>query len=890
MRKCKLLLIPLCLILLFSCIPIAGTTAADEDKPFSYGQLDYGDKETPHELTYKDQTAMLADMKKVASSANLELYIDETNLNIAVKNLKTGVINSAYPYNAANDPTCIGDVAKQMQSQIEISYSTISTGQSSTLYSFNDCLDYGQFIINEVDNGVEIIFSLGEDLENQILPSVMTEDSFNNLIKSLNKPKTLDQLGQSIEEVQEYLSGGTFPVYQHLVYDEMDEVERDIYMESYPNLKNINLYVMSGDLNPDMQEEVQNLFSLAGYTAEMKQKDLDDSGYKPSDEDAENITPNFKLTTRYTIDDEHFYAELDANKVVYDEDNYNIEDITMLRYFGASTSQNKGYVFLPDGSGAAISFDDPALERPAVLGGPLYGGDNGTTYPKQPTFTGVYHLPVFGIKVNDSALFGIIEEGDGMSGVYADLGDVVSSYYCAYPIFSVKTKDSVRMEEKAGTGSSSTGFVDRFSTNSYTGNFKVRYNFLSGNDANYVGMANVYREYLKDQGLTSGDTTQNSIQFQMNTLGSVKHDAKFGLIPYTATSVLTSYKDNQTMIDELRKMGVSDFGLQLIGWQKSGLDTMAVNKYRASSKMGGSDDLKELIAYCQKNNIGFYPEADLMYVANEGSFDGFSARSDAIRLINNQYGTHAYLSPTYNEYMSDAYALSPTRYASFLDSFLSSYTKKTTGTSINLARMGMYLNSDFKSSRLTDRQQAMNTIKSMLTDSSKDNQFAFNGANAYVLPYASQLLDVPLESNGQQGETYDVPFLQMVLMNNVSYAAPSINTTSDRQDYLLRCIESQSSPSFNLIYQNADVLKSTTYTEYYNVDFNINKKDFVSYYDYVKTALDGVVGVPMTEHTRLSTNVVRIRYENGTQLYINYGKSDVTVDGHAIKAQSYVKF
>ena len=46
----------------------------------------------------------------------------------------------------------------------------------------------------------------------------------------------------------------------------------------------------------------------------------------------------------------------------------------------------------------------------------------------------------------------------------------------------------------------------------------------------------------------------------------------------------------------------------------------------------------------------------------------------------------------------------------------------------------------------------------------------------------------------------------------------------------------------------------------------------------------------MTEHTRLSTNVVRIRYENGTQLYINYGKSDVTVDGHAIKAQSYVKF
>ena len=278
-----------------------------------------------------------------------------------------------------------------------------------------------------------------------------------------------------------------------------------------------------------------------------------------------------------------------------------------------------------------------------------------------------------------------------------------------------------------------------------------------------------------------------------------------------------------------------------------------------------------------------------MYVASESSFDGFSARSDAVRLINNQYGTRAFLSPTYGSYISDAYALAPTKYSSFLEKFLDSYTGKTGGTSINLARMGVYLNSDFKSSRLTNRQESLELIKKMLAEQGKDTQFAFNGGNAYLLPYADQLLDTPLNSNGQQGETYDVPFLQMVLMNNVEYAAPAINTVSDRQDYLLRCIESQSSPSFNLIYENADILKSTAYTQYYNVDFTINKEDFAAYYNYVKTALDGIVGVPIAEHTRLSTNVVRIRYENGAQLYINYGKTDATVDGHTIKAQSYLK-
>lgn len=887
MRKCKLLLIPLCLILLLSIIPYAGTTA-EEETPYDYGALDYGEKDDPHEFTYENQEAMLADMRLVASSQNLELYIDETNLNIAVRNRQTGVINTANPYNVALDDTFRGDTALQMQSQVEISYGITATGESATMYSFSDCVEYGQFIITDIDNGVEVIYSLGEDLDSQIIPDVMTEESYNWVIDQLNNEEILNQLGESIEDIAGFIGDadqGMFPLYTHLVWDELPEVDRNMYSETYPNLETTNLYVLSSALSPNIEERLLEYFSLAGYTREMKEEDLAASGYVS---ETETVNPNFRLTVRYTIDDNNFYSELDASKIQYDTEAFDIENVTLLRYFGASTDQADGYVFLPDGSGAIISFDDQALERPAVIGGQLYGDDNGTTYPQVPTFIGTYHLPVFGIKVNNNAVFGIIEEGDAMSGVYADVGGVLGSYYCAYPIFSVKTKDGVRMEEKAGTGSSSTSYVDRYSENSYTGNFKVKYHFLTGDNADYVGMAEIYREYLSEKGWTPSEAS-HSIRFQMNTLGSVDHAAKFGIIPYTATSVLTSYQDNQTMIEELREMGVDSFGLQLLGWQNTGLDTMAVNKYRSSSDLGGNSGLQDLIAFCEENNIPFFPEADVMYVAHEGWFDGFSARSDAVRLINNQYGTRAFLSPTYGYYISDAYALAPTEYASFLEKFLSGYTNKTGGTSVNLARMGLYLNSDFKKSRLTTRQQSIDLITSMLADLGQDNQFAFNGANAYILPYADQLLDVPVNSNGQQGETYDVPFLQMVLMNNVAYSAPSINTVADRQDYLLRCIESQSSPSFTLIYQNADVLKSTDYSGYYNVDFNINKEDFVSYYNYVKTALDGVVGVPIAEHDRLSTNVVRIRYENGVQLYINYGESEVTVDGHTIEAQSYYR-
>lgn len=889
MRKCKLLLIPLCLILLLSCVPSFGITA--EEEAFTYGVLDYGEKETPHALSYDSAEAMLQDMTQVASSANLELYIDETNLGVAVKNLKTGVITTSNPYNAAQDELCVGEIANAMQSQAKIQYTTLRTGDSSTMYSFSDCVELGQFLINPVDNGVEVIYSLGEDLDNQIIPDVMTEESYNWLLEQLNTPENLEKIGAyDVEEINDFLSGD-WGLYTYLSYADMadDPESQKHYLEQYPNLETTNLYVRTDALSPRDEETLKTYLVTAGYTNEMKQADFKASGIKV-DEGEEAVFPNFKFTVKYSIDDEHFYAELDSTKVEYDTETFCLESVSVLPYFGASKSTKDGYIFLPDGCGTIVSFDDPELKHSttATLQGDLYGEDNGSTYPRDATFNLTLHLPVFGLKDGNNALFAIIQDGDAMSGITAELKSVRSSYFCVYPTFTVQAKDSVRMESKAGTGSTGTDFVDQFSPEPYTGNFKVQYNFLKGDAANYVGMASTYREYLEAQGWDGEEATQ-SIRFQMNSLGSVRYATKWGFIPYTATAALTTYQDNQTMIDALREMGITDVDLQLLGWQKTGLDTMAVNKYRASSKLGGTDDLKTLIAYCEENSIGFYPEADLMYVAHEAWFDGFSARADAVRLINNQYGTHAILSPTYGTYMNDSYALAPTKYATYLDKFLSSYTGKTGGTSVNLARMGLYLNSDYKKDRITDRQESKTLIEDLLKNTSADTQLAFNGGNAYVLPYASQLLDTPINSTGREGETYDVPFLQMVILNKVTYAAPAVNTATDRQDYLLRCIETQSSPSFNLIYQNADILKSTDYTQYYNVDFAINKNDFASYYEYVKTALDGVAGVAIKEHARLSTNVVRIRYENGVELYINYNKYDVTVDGHTIEAQSYIR-
>lgn len=889
MRKCKLFIIPLCLMLLLSVVPSLGSTA-EEEAPFSYGVLDYGQKEEPRELSYATAEEMLADMTLMASSANLELYLDETNLTIAVKNLTTGHITTSNPHNASSD-TMYASTSNKMRSQVTLNYSVLNSENSGALYSATDCVDLGQYIITPLEegNGVEILYSLGEDVENQIIPDVMTEASYNWLIEQLSPEAKLEEIGAyDIEEVKDFL-GGDWGLYTRLAWAELDADGQKYYEDIYPNLEQTVLYIRSESLNPTEESTLKTYLSVAGYTNAMKMEDFAASGQE-IEEGEEAVFPNFKFTVRYTIDDTNFYAEVDSQKIEYNEEKFCLENISLLPYFAASSSQKDGYIFLPDGSGTIVSFDDPILQHASIaatLSGDLYGDDTGTTYPRDAVFNMTLHLPVFGIKDGANAVFAIIREGDGMSGLDAILKSVNSSYFSVYPTFTIKNKDRVRMEGKAGHGATSTSYIDQYSPEPYVGNFKVQYNFLTGDDANYVGMAKTYRAYLESTGWTA--TTEQSIRFQMNTLGSVQYQTKWGFIPYTTTDALTTYQDNQTMIAELKKMGITDIDLQLLGWQSPGLDTEAVNSYSSSSELGGTDELTNLINFCKENKIGFFPQADLAYVANEGSFDGFSVRSDAVRLINNQYGTHATLSPTYGMYMPDAYTLAPTLYDSFLTDFLEDYKDSTGGTSVNLARLGQYLNSDYKSGRVTDRQETLNLVTEMLKNKVETTRFAFNGGNAFVLPYASQMLDVPLTSTGRDGETYDVPFLQMVMMNKVAYAAPAINTTSDRQDYLLRCIESQSSPSFNLLYQNADLLKSTVHTQYYNVDFEINKEDFAEHYEYVKNALEGIAGVEIAEHTRLSTNVVRIRYENDQVMYINFNKHDVTVDGQTIKAQSYYR-
>lgn len=107
---------------------------------------------------------------------------------------------------------------------------------------------------------------------------------------------------------------------------------------------------------------------------------------------------------------------------------------------------------------------------------------------------------------------------------------------------------------------------------------------------------------------------------------------------------------------------------------------------------------------------------------------------------------------------------------------------------------------------------------------------SFDGGNAYVLPYASNLNRVPIRHSGYTGETSAVPFLQLAVAGAMTCQSASLNLDEDIQTALLGCIESRTSPSFVLAADHVQRLKTTEHTAYYAVSYPVLKETVLEQY------------------------------------------------------------
>ncbi|MBP3961242.1 DUF5696 domain-containing protein [Paenibacillus lignilyticus] len=788
---------------------------------------------TPEELNALNQ------MEQVSETDALALFINKETAEIAVKDKRDGYVWFSNPIGHQKDTLASPLYQSELSSQLLLTYYN-EKGQVYRFNSHDDSVEKKQFEISAAKNGVRIVYRFGKasgGTEN--IPAVISEERFQKLI--------LDKLPDDDARKQ-------------VTYKFRLNPEKQVY-----EIRN---------LQDNVKQELAGYLTQAGYSKEDAAQDNQENGAEAAASDEQAA---FTIPVEYALDADQFVVSIAAKDVRYSPE-FPLASVQVLKHFGAATDKKQGYIFVPDGSGALIQLNNKKLSA-EPFNMPVYGEDGTFDVKERVVTSSPVRLPVFGLKQNDHAVLGIIEDGDALSSVLADISGRHDSYNTVNSEFQFVAMDYYTLS--SGTKTSS---VPMFQQQPYQGDLRVRYSFLSGSAADYVGMAGAYRNYLIDKHKLKKLDEQANAPFILEVEGAFRKKKSFLGIPYSATESLTTYDEAGSMLKLLKTQGIDTIALRYVGWFNDGIRHSSPKDVELEGALGGKKGLQRLIDFTKQNGIGLYPDVAFLekYKGAKDSADLLDRRSAAV------YNYNPVMYVQDGDSFSH-YKLSPNKLPSTVDAFMDDYAKFGI-SGLSLRDMGNEVNSDFNPQASVDRQAARNTILHETDKLKQQNgRLMISGGNAYTLPYADVVVNAPTSSNRLNITDEDVMFYQIALHGYVDLAGAPFNMDAyqNPRASMLKALETGSNIYYAWYYNEASVVKDTAYNDLYALHYADWLDEAAKLYNEANPILKQVRNQVITGHRNLADRVVETTFENGMTIIVNYNQTAVQVNGMEIGAESY---
>lgn len=573
------------------------------------------------------------------------------------------------------------------------------------------------------------------------------------------------------------------------------------------------------------------------------------------------------LTVEISLESDGFEIGVPLDSI-YETDKYRLSTVSLAPFFGGAPSSSDGYLFYPDGSGALAYFDPEDTLNPAeTMTLQTYGTENlnlSELLSERVLERKQAMLPVFGLKNGDNAFLGIITEGAADSSINISVSNLIADVNNIYASFSYRKKiDITSVNNSIGATKDAKSY--RYDSVVSGGDIKVRYYLLAGDAADYSGMAAVYREYLNKSGLLN-KVDCSTLPLSLSVfMGAYEDRALFSKYMTTST-----YEQTAEIVDELTDAGIESIILTLNGWNKGGYRA-SVMPAEFNGKYGGKDEFKEISAKTDENFKVFLRQDYTYFNSDVTSFSkgkdiayqgtGLSAQDDTVYLPN--------LTGLFTRYLS--------RLTDFADEY---------GYGISLEGTGSQLYADYNSKYALTRRESEKYITERFAENAESGVPVMTEGNAYMLKYIDGIINVPDDDSGYPLTDEGIPFYQMVVHGSIPYSSETCgNLSSNLTRLKLKWIEYGYSPFFEVTYSSSSDLKYTDYNKLYSSKFS-NWKEEITEITKEISAL-GVSDAGMRKHEKLSENVYRVVYDNGTVITVNYGTSDAVVNGETVKSESY---
>ena len=496
-----------------------------------------------------------------------------------------------------------------------------------------------------------------------------------------------------------------------------------------------------------------------------------------------------------------------------------------------------------------------------------------------------------GPKTMGNGFVAYFEDGSSLLELSSDHGGGVHNYSSVYATFYPKTTDTYAL-----TGISSEGDAtwEVSSDRRYIGNYSMRILPVYGEDVDYTDMAAVLRTYLEDKGvltrLSPEEEKSDDVSLYIENFGTIKTDEKFIGFPVKRQTTLTTFEQTEDIVNDLNKRGINNINLKLTGWYNGGMEHKAPSSLSVPGEIGGMKGLKELAKSLNKKGVDLYPDLDYSYVEEFGMFDGISESKDTVKTIDSRDAEHRVYNALYQGFETDEKSIISAGSLRKLYKKIRDKYESIGAAGISVGTLGSDLSSNHDEEYVLNREESQERVEDFLKIMKKRNgSVMVNGGNDYTFKYADHILGVPLDSSMNINTSETVPFMGMVLHGYTEFAGTPINLDGDFDYSVLKAIENGANLYFVVSKDNTSELKAfPEFSKYYAISYDNWANDIETTYEKFNNVMKGVKYSLISEHEKIGTRLVRVKYDNGTEFILNYNTHEVTTeDGTTVEAMSF---
>ena len=749
-----------------------------------------------------------------------------------------------------------------MLSQFSLQYADVS-GVGEILYSNSSSVERGYYNYEIVNGGLEVNYTVGNVARTFIIPIAVSEARMKPFLDNMDSDdRRRAESNYRLYDINNLRSND----------------DKNALLSQYPDLANTKIYVLRDSTQEFVKEQLEDMFSNAGYTRDDYMEDVSRYPVASGEE-----RPAFTITLRYTLDRNSLIVTVPFDKIAYNP-SYPIIRLDVLPFFGAGGLNDDGYLFVPDGSGALIYFNNGKFNQIAS-NNPVYGWDE--AMPRNVLVSeNRSPFPVFGIQKNGNAVVCIVEEGSSYANIQADVSGRNSSYNRVYPYFDIVHGS---LMDISGRSDRSVYLYEK----GLPEGEKITLRYTPTERDGYVGMAKEYRSWLLKKYPQLGNRRAiTGVPVAVEIIGAVnKTQHRLG-IPFDLPLKLTSYNDAENMVQDFARLGWKNVNIKFTGWFNRSYEHRVPSSIKLISDLGSKKNFKNLVSTAEQNGYNFFPEADFMFVRDLKTFDGYNLYRDTSRYVSRKrVERYPFSFVWFGERIrwgKLSYLARPSVSMNMIDDFMKN-AEKLGMRNVAFRSMGSRLGGDYNEKRRVSREASVKIRQDKFAQlANAGSKIMVSAGYDYSVPWADFIIDMAVDFQGFSITDAAVPFYQIALSGLVPYTGRAINLAEDYTKNLLKSVEGGAGLYFSFMEEETVELQETKFRQFYANEFKKWIGDADALYKKFTADFGGVYGQAIEDHKILAPGVTVTEYGNGTRVVVNISDNSWDYNGRVLRADSYI--